>query len=211
MHTDGTETSTDVTLGTEETGTPKEDPQFDQAHVDKAVLDAKTAALADVGRFQREAQTAVKAAEAALERTKKIRKEQDEAEIKAAEGDSEQLSAVKERQRRRDVESELDEVTLKLNQRDDKITQLETSGAEATKVQTARDVATRLGVDADSLIRLTKFTDGSVESIEELARELPKKTVRPKVVTDSNVETEGKKLSEQDKLNKLYPTMARKS
>ena len=199
MLSDRTEAQTDVALGDENTETPKEEPQFtpdQQAHIDKKVLDAKTAATADVGRFQaeaekakRDAQRSLDASTAALERTKLIRKEQDEAELKAAEGDKEQLSAVKEMQKRRMVETELDEAKLKLNQRDEELSQVKKDSEEATKTQTAQKIATRLGIDADRLIKLSKFTDGSAESMEGIAQELPKKEVRAQVVTDSGVNT----------------------
>lgn len=187
MDTDGTETQTDATLSDENTETPKEETQVTQTQLDKAVLDARTSALADVGRFQRESEAAVKAATAALDRTKKIRLEMDEIELQNAEGSSEQLSAVKERQKRRTAETELDEATLKLTQRDEELSRIKEDSAKATQGEKAREIATRLGIDADGLIRLSKFTDGSVEAMEELAKELPKKqAIREKIESDSN-------------------------
>ena len=47
--------------------------------------------------------------------------------------------------------------------------------AEATKERNAREIASRLSVNANLLAKLAKSTDGSTEAIEEIAKELPKK------------------------------------
>ncbi len=194
MVTDRTETSTDLALEVEETGTPKEELKFDQAHVDDQVRQARNAALADVGRLTKESERAVKAATAAGERIKKMLKEQDEADLESAKGDSELRSTqeVKERIRRRQVQDELEEATLKLTQSNEELSQIKEDSAEATKGTKAREIATRLGIDADRLIKLSKFTDGTAEAMEELARELPKKQeVRPPTITDSGADSGG--------------------
>ena len=184
MESDGTETPTDVKLSEGETET-SEKPTITQTELEEAKRQATSDALSDSGRLQKEAENAIKALTAANERTKARLKELEDAELKAAEGDSEQLNAVTEKRKRRQVETELDDATLKLNQRDDELSQLQKDGAEAKKTQTAQKIATRLGVDADRLIKLSKFTDGSAESMEELAKELPKREVRPRVESDS--------------------------
>lgn len=191
MDTDGTEAQTDIKLEAENTETPAEEQKYTQAQVDEAKRQGQSNALADVGRFQREAENAVKASIAAQERTKKLLRDFETMELEDAKGNSESRSEneVKERQRRRLAEAELDETTLKLTQKDEELSQIKETSAEATKAQTARDVATRLNVDADRLVRLAKLTDGTVESIEELAKELTKKEVRLQVKTDSGVNT----------------------
>lgn len=201
MNTDGTETQTDVALEAGDTETPKEETQFtleQQAQVDKQVRDAKTSVLADVGRSEAEAKKATKSAQrsleastAALERTKQIREELDAAELEAAKGNSEQLSAVEERQKRRKAETDLVETKLELSQKDEELSQITKDNVEATKDQTAREIATSLGVDADRLIRLSKLTDGSAESIKAAAKELPKQEIRPPVEADSSESSGG--------------------
>lgn len=185
MVLDRPETQTDVTLSDEEKETSEERIRELEAQVAQARSDA----LSDIGRLQTEAANSLRAATAAQERVKKMLKEQEDAELQAAGGNQEQVSAVTERQKRRRVETDLDEATLKLNQKDEELGQIKKDSAEATKAQTARDIATRRKVDADRLIRLSKLTDGSVESIEELAKELPKKEVRPPTKTDDGDDT----------------------
>ena len=186
--TDGTETQDDVALVQEETETSEEQPEFtkSQFEAEARVREqrARSDALSDIGRLQREATNAMKAAEAAQERVKKMLKEQEDFELQTAEGNTEQLSAVKERIQRRQIESELEDAQLKLNQRDEELSEIRKASQEVIKQSQARAIAERLGVDADRLISLSRFTDGSAEAMEGIAKELPKATRRPPVKTD---------------------------
>lgn len=189
---DGTETQTDVILEAEEKETPKEEPQYSQSQLDahgkEKEQQARNAALADIGRLTKESERSLKAATAAGERTKKLLREMEDMETEAAQGNSGQRSEqeVKQMQLRRQVQTELTDVQLELDGKNERLAQLEADKVESTKGQTARDIAARLGIDVDRLVRLSKFTDGSTEAIEELAKELPKKEVRPPIITDSN-------------------------
>ncbi len=194
MDTDGTETPTDVELTEGEKETPKEEPKFDQAHVDDQVRQARNAALADVGRLTKESERAVKAATAAGERVKRMLKEQDDTDLEAAKGSSGMRSEqeVKERIRRRQVEAELDDTKLERDSANEELSQIKVASVETTKTQTAREIATRLSVDADKLIEAAKFTDGSKEAMEALANLQPKKQeIRPPVITDSGADSGG--------------------
>ena len=186
--TDGTETQEDVTLLAEETETSEEKPEFTKSQVETEARAreqrARSDALADVNRFQRESANALKWAQAAQERVKKMLKEQEEFELQTAAGNTEQLSAVKERIQRRQIESELEDAQLKLNQRDEELSEIRKASQEIVKQSKARTIAERLNVDADRLISLSRFTDGSAEAMEGIAKELPKATRRPPVKTD---------------------------
>jgi hypothetical protein len=174
---DGMTNQGDVKLAAEKPGTP----QYTQEQVNKMVMDAKSAALADVGRFRVESEKALKAANAAQERLTKMQKDQEEAELFAARDEPEKLSAIQERQKRRQAESELAEARQELNEHKERLQLTEKERAESTKERNAREIAVRLTVDAEKLVKLSRFTDGTVEAIEEIARELPKqgKTLKP--------------------------------
>ena len=207
MVSDRPETQTDVTLSIEDTET-SEKPTITQTQLEEAKRQATSDALSDSRRLQREAENAIKALTGANDRTKARLKELEDAELKAAEGDSEQLNAVTERRKRRQVETELDEATLKLNQRDGELSQIKEDSAKAVKGEKAREIATRLNVDADRLIKLSKFTDGSAEAMEELANGLLKKQeVRPIVKSDSGENTGSGGKTDEQKLKERYPSM----
>ena len=162
----------DVTTSenTEETSTTPE--TFTEEQVKERETKARSDALAEVGRLKKATEDAIKAATRANERIVQMLKDQEDAELEANRDDVEKISAIKERQARRRVESELVETRQKLEDEQAKTTEAQKAEAEHTKERNAREVATRLGVDAKTLI---KFTDGSVEAMEDLAKSLPKK------------------------------------
>ena len=195
MDTDRLETPTDVELTEGEKETPKEQTytqaQLD-AHGEERAQQARSSALADVGRIQKEAANARKAIEASDSRINRWKVELEEAEDKAAAGDTEQMSALKERKLRRDAVDELDKLKLKLNDSDEELSQIKSASAEATTAQTAREIATRLNVDADKRIDAAKFTDGSKEAMDALANlQKKKQEIRPPTKTDSGADTGG--------------------
>ena len=196
MAQDRTEAQPDIALEAENKETPEEGQQLtpdQQAHVDDLVRQARNVVLADVGRLTRESERAVKAATAAGERVKRMLKEQDDVDLEAAEGSSEIRSKqeVKERIRRRQVEVELDDTKLERDSAKEELSQIKVASVETTKTQAAREIATRLNVDADKLIDAAKFTDGSKEAMEALANLQPKKEVRATVVSDSGAGSGG--------------------
>ena len=181
---DGTTTQPDVTLGAEKAGTPR---TFTQEEHDKAVRDAKTAALADIGRLQKASADSLKAAQDAQARVNQMIAEQDRRELEEAEGDSQRLSALQERQARRKAESELAMTKQELAQKNELIQQTEMEKVETKRAQIVREVATdpRFNVDPVRLARLAKATDGSVEAIEDLAKDLPTGTPKTSLKPDS--------------------------
>ena len=159
---------------TEETS-EKEPETFTREQVEERERKAKSDALADVGRLKTSADNAIKAAQAAEVRVNQMLKDQEDAELEDARDDAEKLSAIRERQAKRRAESELAQAKQELSEKDEQIKQYGDKEAESTKELNAREIATRLNVDANRLAKLAKFTDGSPEAIEEIAKELPKR------------------------------------
>ena len=177
-----TKTQAGVAPSSEKTGTPQ---TFTKADVDKVVRDTRSAALAEAGKFRAESANSLKLAQEAQARLDKMIKEQDERELEDARDDPQRLSALQERQRRRVVESELSAVKSELTQKGERLQQLETEKAETQREQTVQEVAGRYKVDPVRLAKLAKRTDGTIEEIEDLAKELPganSKSLKP----DSN-------------------------
>lgn len=172
---DGAKKGADVTLN----AASKQTPNYTQEQLDKAVRDAKSAALADANRFQLEAGRAMKAAQAAQKRIEEIQKQELERELEAAKDEPERTARIGERQRRIEVESELAQTREELETANATLTEVNTREAEATKTRIAQEVAERLGVNAVTLAKLAKATDGTVEAIEDMAKELPKVEEKP--------------------------------
>ena len=181
---DGTATITDIKLGIGKEETPKE--TYSKEEVAKLVTEAKTSALADVGRLRTEAAKALTAATAAEERIKAIEKAREEAELDDAKDDPESTRRIRAEQKARKAEDELAKKNLELGEKTEKLSQLEGEKTEATKMQTAREIATRLSVDPDKLIKFAKLTDGSPEAIEDIAKDLPKLNPKLGFKPDSN-------------------------
>ncbi len=169
---------------TEETST-KEPETFTREDLEETRRKAKSDALSEVGRLRAANEAAIKAAKRANERVEQILKEQDDAELAAAEGKEEVVSAIKERQKRRLVETELATAKQELDEEKAKTTEAQEEAALHTKERNAREVATRLGVDAKLLAELAKSTDGSVEAIEGKAKLCPKKGEAKTITLDS--------------------------
>jgi len=180
---DGTATQTGVAPSSEKAGTPQ---VFTRDDVDKAVRDAKSAALADVGRFQKEAANAMKAAQAAEGRVKQMLQEQDKRELDEARDDPAQLTALQERQKRRQIESELAEARQELTQKSEQLTQAEARRTEIERERLVNEVSTRFKVDAGRLAKMAKFTEGTPEAIEDLAKELVGNDGKSGLKPDSN-------------------------
>lgn len=172
---DGTKTQPDATLTAEKTQTPT----FTQEQVDKAVRDARSAVLADAGRSKT-------AAEKALSRLSELEKRIADEELEAARDEPDKLTALRERQQRRQAESELAQVRQELSERDELVKQHETEKAEAMRERNTLDIATRMNVDPVRLAKLAKFTDGTAEAIEDIAKELPRKDGKPPLKLDSS-------------------------
>lgn len=181
MPTDGTTTQPDATLTTEKAGTP----QFTQEQLDKAVRDARTAVLADAGRMRTEAEKALKAAQGAQERLTKLEKERIDMELERAKDQPAEIRRIRAEQKAKELESKLEQAETELTEHKSKLTEYTQKEAESKKQTVAQEVAARLNVDSATLGRLARFTDGSAEAIEDIAKTLPKKTNTPEMKVDS--------------------------
>lgn len=179
---DGTTTQAGVTPNPVVTGTPT----FTQEQVDKMVRDARTSVMADIGRQRAEAEKALKAATAAQERLSKLEAERMEAELEAAKDQPDKIRLIRESQRRKALESKLEQAETELNEHKVRLTELTQKETESRKSQISREIATRLNVDPGTLAKLAKFTDGTAEAIEDIANNLPKLNTMNTFKPDSN-------------------------
>ena len=167
-------------------GTSDENEEtFTKEQLEEAGRKGKSDALAEAGRMKKTTENAIKAAQAAETRIDQMIKDQEDAELKSAAGDEEKLSAIKERQLRRVAESNLAKMTSDLNEKTEELATANVEKAENAKERNARDAATRLGVDGKLLVKLAKFTDGTIEAIEEIAKSLPTKEEKKVLKVDS--------------------------
>ena len=198
---DGTAVQDDVKLNPEKTETPQSytSEQLEKA-VEKAVRDARTAVMADVGRTKAEADKALKAATDATERLRKLQKEQEEVELEAVKEEPDLLSAIRARHEARRLKSELEAKDAKLNELEGKIGEFTNKEREAVKLTIAQKVAAARKVDVNLLTKLAKFTDGTEEAIEEIAKDLPKarKSQEEEFTPDSNRSRGGSSQNVQD-------------
>ncbi len=184
---DGTEPAVGVTPATEAQETPKEET-YSKTEVEKLVRDRTSAVLADIGRSR-------KAAEDALARLTQLEKERAEEELEAFKDDPIELTRIREKQQHKSTKVELDRVTQELNAKNERLKILEVKETETLRESQAKAVATKHNVDVASLL---KFTDGSPEKMEELAKILPKTNEAKKpLILGSNLPVGGKVTFEQ--------------
>jgi hypothetical protein len=193
MAKDGTTEQTDVTLEAAKAQTPQTISLVDH---EKILRDKTSAIMADVGRQKAEAERALKAATDAQARLDKLEQDRIQAELEAAKGDPDKLSVIQERQKRRQIESELDKARQELTDKTTKLQSYESKDAESAREKQAREIATKLNVDPAKLVKLARFTDGSADAIEEIAKELPK-TGKASFRADSNAHVGGSLSFEQ--------------
>ena len=173
-------------------GTSEKEPEtFTKEQRDEDVRKAKSDALAEVGRLKKSADDAIKAVKATEARIEKMLKDQEDGELEDARDNAEKLTAIRERQGKRRAEAELAKVQQELDENKERIKLLDEKEVESTKERNAREVASRLEVDAKRLVKLAKFTDGSPEAIEEIAKELPTKEEKTPLKVDSGKTTGG--------------------
>jgi hypothetical protein len=171
MGKDGVANQSDATLTSGKAQTPQ---TISVEEHEKALRDAKSAALADVGRLRAESEKAIKAATAANERLNALMKEREEAELATVRDDPEKLTAFQTRQRARQLESDLATRDTELNDLKARLAVFESREAESQKLTKAQEIAGKLNVDPVRLTNLAKFTNGSPEAIEEIAKALPR-------------------------------------
>ncbi|KKN71491.1 hypothetical protein LCGC14_0420700 [marine sediment metagenome] len=164
-------------------GTSEQPETFTKEEVAEAAKKAAEDALSAAGRTAKNFEQREGAIKAEREKMAQEQKAKDEAELEDAREDDDKLSRIKARQKARDTATELAKTTSELEVEKAKTKEAQEVGATHTKEQNAREVASRLGVNADTLI---KFTDGSVKAMEELAKSLSKKTETKTLLSDSS-------------------------
>lgn len=183
---DGTENPKDASASQEsskgEQRTSKETQTFSPEQVAGIAKKATEDALSAAGRTAKDFEQREGAIKAERDRMAQEQTAKDEAELEAARDDLDKLSVIKTRQKTRDTAAELAKTKSELEAEKAKTKEVQEAGVVHTKEQNAREVASRLEVDAETLI---KFTDGSVKAMEELAKSLPKKVETKPLVVDS--------------------------
>ena len=100
--------------------------------------------------------------------------------------DPDKLNELRGRQAKTKADAELTRVAQELDEAKLRLSQVDNEKAETLKKQKAREIAGRLDVDADRLIKLAMFTDGTPEAIEDIAKDLPKNVPENPLTPDSN-------------------------
>ena len=195
----------DASKGKQETS--KETQTFTKESQAKAVSDA----LATAGRTAKAIKTREDVLQTKEQRIKDSetkaetkQKERDEAELEAAEGDKDERSRIKRKQALR-----IGELTLKQEREKFESEKAEQQvGIDAAKATQAEikvfDIATKYGLNADILKDLS--TDP--EQLEKIAKAM---STKEGTGPDPQRTLGGGETTEQQRLDKLYPKMAKKS
>jgi len=152
---------------------------------------ARSDALADANRSLAEAKMHRTAGEAAEKRVTQMLKDYEE-DIR---DDPDKLTAFRARLAKATADAELARTVQELDGANERLRQIDEEKAQFTREQRSREIATRLGVDPKKLIKLAKFTDGTSEAIEDIAKDLvnPSESLNP----DSNRATGGNQSEKQ--------------
>jgi len=192
--TQGVATSED-TKGTSE----KEPETFTKEQVVERERKAKSDVSAELGRVRKLNEDLIKSSQAIQERLEARDREEVERELETHRDEPAEIRRIRAEQETRRVKSELTKKEQELDVEKAKTAEAQEAEVKSTKERNAREVATRLGVDAKTL---TKFTDGSVEAMEELAKSLPKKGEAKTLTPDSGKTSGGGKTYKSEEILK---------
>ncbi len=212
---DGTEerkdTSQDGDTSSDTKETSKEAPDYSKESQKKAVDDALSAAGRDAKSITDTKATAEKllenaknVSEKAVEAQKTWQSQRDEEELEINKDKPDAIARIKDRQKQDKVKSDLAKRTQELDERESNLKPQLDEVATNKRERNALEVAIKYNVAYEQLL---KFTDGSVEQMEELAKSLPKKGDSAQLNPDSNDSVGGGDLSAEDKLKKRYDKM----
>jgi hypothetical protein len=170
----------DVTTSDAEPKTSQETQAYSKEQVDKLMEKVRSDSLAELGRVRKAAEDAIKkSTDAATARYQELIKQRELEELENAKDEPDKLAVIKERQLRRQKEAELAKAQEELNEKNARLQELSTKDAETSRGNVSREIAERLKVDPAKLAKLAKFTDGSAEAIEDIAKDLPKLNPTP--------------------------------
>ena len=209
---DGTENQKDTSqtgdTSSGDKGTSEQQPKtYSEESEKKAVSDALSAAGRDAKTITEktaEAERILQDAKRIGEEAKEQRKKKDAAERESVKDDPDALTSLAEKQRQRDVATELTEREEKVKQDEESVKADKEQARIQTRTQLAAEVAVAKGVNMDALLKLTQ--EDSREAMEATAELLPKKEEKQPLKTDSGETIGGEKTPEQ-KLKARYPTM----
>ena len=161
--------------------------ESEKTRSEKEFQDMRNAVLGEAGKIKSEGEKALRAGQAALDRLAKWEREQTDKELEAHKDDPAEIRRIRAEQRATQAESDLANEKQARAEIEERHKQTETRTLELTRSETARSIASRLSVDAEKLIEVSKYTDGSEAAIESIAKELPKTTARNSTLKpDSN-------------------------
>jgi len=192
------ETRQDNTSVVDKETTSKEPVTFNEEQVKERERKATSDVSAELGRVRKLNEGLIKSSQAIQDRLNRRDKEDEERELETHRDDPAEIRRIRAEQETRRVKSELAEKEQELDTEKAKTAEAQEAEAKHTKERNAREIASRLGVNAKTLI---KFTDGSVEAMEDLAKSLSRKegySLNP----DSS-KTTGSNLSEE-KIREAY-------
>lgn len=196
---DETKETQGVATSEDTKGTSEETKTFTEEQVAERERKAASDVSAELGRMKKLNEGLIKSSQAIQDRLDKRDREEVEREREKYQDQPDKLSAITERQARREAESKLTKAEQELEDERAKTTEAQGVSAKYTKEQNARGIATRLGVDFEPLL---KHTDGSTEAMEDLAKSLPKKGETQTLTPDSG-KTIGGGLSDEAFIKRL--------
>lgn len=191
----------------EKESTSTEPETFTKETQEKAVNDALSAAGRDaktITEKSAEAERILQNAKRIGDEAKEQRRKRDEAARESVKDDPDALKSLEEKQRQRDVDTQLTEREEKVKGEEEHIKADKEQVRIQQRTQLAAEVAVAKGVNMDALLKLTQ--EDSREAMEATAELLPKKEEKLPLKTDSGTTTGGEK-SEEQKLKDRYPSM----
>jgi len=190
------ETRQDNTSVVDKETTSKEPVTFNEEQVKERERKAISDVSAELGRVRKLNEGLIKSSQAIQDRLNTRDREEIERELETHRDDPAEIRRIRAEQETRRVKSELAEKEQELDTEKAKTAEAQEAEAKHTKERNAREVASRLGVNAKTLI---KFTDGSVEAMEDLAKSLNPSTP----LSPDSSKTTGSGLSDE-KIREAY-------
>ena len=190
------ETRQDNTSVVDKETTSKEPVTFNEEQVKERERKATSDVSAELGRVRKLNEGLIKSSQAIQDRLNRRDKEDEERELETYRDDPAEIRRIRAEQETRRVKSELAEKEQELDTEKAKTAEAQEAEAKHTKERNAREIASRLGVNAKTLI---KFTDGSVEAMEDLAKSLNPSTP----LSPDSSKTTGSGLSDE-KIREAY-------
>ena len=197
---DGTENLKDTSQTGDTSKGTKETSETTQTFTKETERTAISDALSRVGRTAADFEKREQAITAKEEADAQRDKAKYEASLEDARDDPEKTTAIKAKELLRTATSKLAEVTKERDLLSEKVTAAATQTQKIDRTKIAAEIAAKHSVDVDTLV---KFTDGSLEAMEELAQTL-KGESKP-LLSDSGKTIGGvdwRGLSSDDKIRK---------